>query len=131
MSIAATVWYKHQVPLSAQEQGHGRNVELQQPVCKLEPSVRSQAAVVLRRWELRKIQEVLITDPSIIAVCSSKAIRYHSVVREEWRGYTKLVVQSVPGWRPFINRRSKTLSASTTKLPHTFWTYTCAEHLAN
>jgi len=104
---------------------------LKQPVCKLEPIVRAQAAVAVKRWELRKIQEVLITDPSIIAVCSSGATRFNSLSGRGWRGYTTIVAQSVQGWRPFIDRESKALSASTTNLPHTFWAYICAEHLAN
>ncbi|XP_067238434.1 uncharacterized protein [Chanodichthys erythropterus] len=119
MSISAQVLYKHQVPLSAQEQGHGRNVVLKQPVYKLEPTVRTQAAVILKRWELRRIQEMLITDPSIIAVCSSGAVRYHSEFRREWRGYTTLIAQSVEGWRPYIDRETKAVSAAKTNLRHT------------
>lgn len=132
MSVNAEILFKHRVPLSAQEQGHPPfGVVLKKPVSKLEPVVRSQAAVSVKRRELRKFQEILITDPSIIAVCSTGAHKFRTQTLGDWSGYTVVVVQTVQGWRPFINRAEKTISASPTRLPHTFWVYNCATHLAN
>lgn len=55
VSRNARILFKHQVILSAQEQGHNwTGHDLKQPVYKLEPIVRLQAAVTVKRSEMRK-----------------------------------------------------------------------------